>query len=418
MSHKMETFCLKNITINIGMIEKNPIYCHYAFKNIHINVDGTTRPCCEYNKIDTEFNLKKNSFEDVFNQPNFVKVREDLSQGIEHKNCDICFKREKNGKKSPRQLANMINGENNNEPGISSFSFSLNNLCNLACRTCGPTFSSNWFNEYYELYWKKQNFTRQEKLIEYKNNRSIDDTIILSKFNKDHLKNLNEIKFFGGEPLLNNSMWEICKVLVDLNLAENIVLHYHTNCTIIPTDEQQAIWKKFKKIFLNLSVDGTEEHFEYLRYGAKWTEVENNIKKIIDIKNKLKNIQLTQILTVSSINIFDIDKIINFYIEHFSNDMNLFTNNVTNPSYFSFSSIPDSAKDQISKKLIDLSKLSKKFDYVSNIRSLVNFLKKTSFDKVQLQLMIKTLERHDKFRKQNFKTYFSDWAKILYNEIE
>ena len=58
MSHKMETFCLKNITINIGMIEKNPIYCHYAFKNIHINVDGTTRPCCEYNKIDTEFNLK------------------------------------------------------------------------------------------------------------------------------------------------------------------------------------------------------------------------------------------------------------------------------------------------------------------------------------------------------------------------
>lgn len=414
----METFCLKNTTINIGMIEKSPIYCHYAFKNIHVNVDGTTRPCCEYNKIDTEYNLKKNSIEEVFNQPNFAKVREDLSRGIEHKNCDICFKREKSGKKSPRQLANKANGMNNNEPEISSMTLALSNLCNLACRTCGPTYSSNWFNEYYELYWKQQNFTRAEKLIEYKNNRSIDDSVILSKFNKNNLKNLNEIKFFGGEPLLDSSMWQICKVLVDLNLAENIVLHYNTNCTVIPTNEQQAIWQKFKKVFLNLSIDGTEKHFEYLRYGANWPEVESNIKKFIDIKNKLKNIQLTQILTISSINIFDIDKTINFYIKHFSNDINLYTNNVSFPSYFSFSSIPDSVKDQISKKLIDLSKLSKNFDYVSNIRSLNNFLKKTAFNKVQLKLMLEKIEKHDIFRQQDFKIYFSDWAKILYKEVE
>lgn len=399
------------------MSEKKPIYCHFAFKNIHIDVDGTSRPCCEYPKTDNKYNLKNHSLTEIFHQPALNAVRNDLRNGIEHKNCDICFRREKMGKKSPRQLANLIHRDEGgmDDPKISSMTFSLGNLCNLACRTCGPKYSSKWFNEYYDLYWSKDNHSRQEKLVENKNNRSINDTLVLSKFDKSILKNLNELKFYGGEPLLDNSMWEICETLVNLGLSKNIILHYNTNCTIIPSKAQQETWRQFKKIFLNLSIDGVEKQFEYLRHGASWAQVEANVKEFITIKNDLKNMQLNQILTVSSINIFDIDQTIDFYIKNFSNDMKLYTNNVTSPSYFSFRSVPDQVKNEISQKLRKLSTSIKNIEFVSNIRSLDNFLKETSFDKGSLKEMLETLERHDTYRQQDFKSYFPQWSELLYN---
>jgi hypothetical protein len=55
----------------------------------------------------------------------------------------------------------------------------------------------------------------------------------------------------------------------------------------LPT-EQLEYWSQFKAVEINVSADGVNKRFEYLRYPAEWSEVEQNI-------NFYKNLQLTSV---------------------------------------------------------------------------------------------------------------------------
>ena len=41
----------------------------------------------------------------------------------------------------------------------------------------------------------------------------------------------------------------------------------------------------FKQVVFLVSIDGIEDKFEYIRAGAKWKEVEANLKKFKQIEN-------------------------------------------------------------------------------------------------------------------------------------
>ena len=93
--------------------------------------------------------------------------------------------------------------------------------------------------------------------------------------------------------------------MIDHNLAKDIELIFTTNGTIYKNID---VLKKFKKVTINISVDGICEQFEYLRYPAKWSKVYKNIQKFF----KEEDFNLTFVLTVSSINIYYIDRTIKF----------------------------------------------------------------------------------------------------------
>jgi glutamate-1-semialdehyde 2,1-aminomutase len=90
---------------------------------------------------------------------------------------------------------------------------------------------------------------------------------------------LERLYFTGGEPLINERVADILGYLVDSGAADHIHLELSTNCTSVDAKYIERI-KKFRRVELLLSLDGVGEVYEYIRYPARWSTVEANIRKL------------------------------------------------------------------------------------------------------------------------------------------
>jgi sulfatase maturation enzyme AslB (radical SAM superfamily) len=158
--------------------------------------------------------------------------------------------------------------------------FRLGNVCNLQCVMCQPSDSSKWV-----VPSKKLSKVLESPIKfdwQYKSNLDINqfDWAKQQSFWEDFYKiapNIRHITFGGGEPLLVKEQKLLVKKLVDDNLAKNIELLYHTNCTIYD-QELLDYWSNFKSVKLMLSIDGTDSVNSYIRRPANWDEIEQNLK--------------------------------------------------------------------------------------------------------------------------------------------
>ena len=60
------------------------------------------------------------------------------------------------------------------------------------------------------------------------------------------------------------------------------MLRYSTNCTIPISSKTLSLWKHFKFVDVQLSIDAVEEQNDYIRYPSKW----ETITKFIDFIDK------------------------------------------------------------------------------------------------------------------------------------
>ena len=88
-------------------------------------------------------------------------------------------------------------------------------------------------------------------------------------------------------------------------LAKNIEIHYNTNGTVFP--EQHELWQHFKHVEVAFSIDNTNDRFEYERYGAKWSEVQENLNRMYALKSRKFSVQLC--LTVNVQNVYYLPEI-------------------------------------------------------------------------------------------------------------
>lgn len=97
------------------------------------------------------------------------------------------------------------------------------------------------------------------------------DEIITEVDDYDFSK-LEHVTFGGGEPLLNKSSLSILKAL-----DSKVDILFHSNGTILPTQEYLDQFARFDQFLLVFSIDDIEEQFELLRWPAKWNKVVENI---------------------------------------------------------------------------------------------------------------------------------------------
>ncbi|MCW5745755.1 MAG: radical SAM protein [Alphaproteobacteria bacterium] len=90
---------------------------------------------------------------------------------------------------------------------------------------------------------------------------------------------LERLYITGGEPLINERVADILEYLVDSGAAEHIHLELSTNCTSVDARYIERI-KKFKRVELLLSLDAVGDTYEYIRYPARWSTVEANVRKL------------------------------------------------------------------------------------------------------------------------------------------
>jgi sulfatase maturation enzyme AslB (radical SAM superfamily) len=236
------------------------------------------------------------------------EIRSQFQQGVWPAGCARCRTEEESGVPSKRELDQQrwsaAYDAYRPEQGFITASLAFGNTCNLTCITCSPHASSRWQREHQELtgidvvpnHFYKQDF--------------VEDFYELAS-------DIIHIDVAGGEPLLSGVreqqmlLWRY----VESGQAANMTLHYVTNATMFPDPQWWDLWQHFREIDLQISIDGIEHRFEYLRYPAKWSEVLNNVQSYIQQEKLRPNLRLSVSHTVSAFNIRYLPEFVDWCLE-------------------------------------------------------------------------------------------------------
>jgi organic radical activating enzyme len=202
--------------------------------------------------------------------------------------CTRCYEQEASGFFSGRKSANKHHGHNIDkikstladgtvdEFQMTYWDIRFSNLCNLRCRTCGPAFSSQWYQDQVELAGPEWG----------KNNRALN----IAGRNKDdmweqlipHLDHVEKIYFAGGEPLLMDEHYRILDELVRRERFD-VKLIYNTNFTHTDLKGRSVFeyWKLFESVSVGASLDDMGARGEYIRKGTDWSTVQANREQMM-----------------------------------------------------------------------------------------------------------------------------------------
>jgi MoaA/NifB/PqqE/SkfB family radical SAM enzyme len=310
-------------------------FCYHPWVSVDVTPQGEFRPCCKHSGSCSP------SLEDYKNNPEILQLKNDLLAGNKPAACKRCWNDEDSGLLSKRQIDNqeIFYNKITNLDSYKILSITFGNSCNLTCRTCTSYFSSGWIVPEKKL---KSKFPAIEIFNHrkfYQDQKFID--LILKSFD-----DVIQIDFAGGETFISGTS-EHLKFLQHFvqRGAGDISLRYVTNATVFPNEKFWDLWKNFKSLEIQLSVDGTNKHFEYLRHPAQWQQVLDNINLY-----KQKEIdKLTVSHTVSNLNVFFIPEFIIWCIKNKLGKPNF--NLVEAPIHYNIRSLPGSIKQAVARKL-------------------------------------------------------------------
>ena len=60
-------------------------------------------------------------------------------------------------------------------------------------------------------------------------------------------------------------------------------MNLSTNGTIFNASFMNKMIKNFKRVSINLSIDGVGKHFDYIRHGVSWSTVKSNLDSFFDL---------------------------------------------------------------------------------------------------------------------------------------
>lgn len=287
--------------------------CIIPFVSVSIHPGGFVSRCMMSS-------LPMASLDDVdpWNNENFVNLRTTmLDNQWSLPGCVTCNEREKQGLTSQRinwktnerwWNSDLWDNTNFKTSGNEIYHLFLNsnNLCNFKCRMCNSLYSNSWIND--DRLLMNNGFNRNLNVNFTKNNNDIKKFIIefLPKLQK-----LRMITITGGEPFINDDILEVLEILDRERILKNVHLSITTNGSLITTEKIYRL-RNAKKININISIDGTEKLFEYMRSGisCSW----DKINLIIDELRMLKT-QVPQLILSfnSSYQIYNMLNVKDFY---------------------------------------------------------------------------------------------------------
>lgn len=285
--------------------------CAAIDNGVTIYPNGKIGPCClinsSYLKPMAEL-TNPNRFKDLY-QPD----------GSPPAACSSCTESEAHTGNSYRTMFEL---NRTTAPGLQYVDIRNTNLCNLKCRSCGPHYSNKWGDEL-----GYTDSIRKKDIQEYLPYLLTDD--------------LHWMYFTGGEPLISKDHWDILDQLIESGRAKNIKLMYNTNLTTLKYKDKDivSIWKQFKKVLINCSLDAAGPEIDYIRSGSNWTEILQNFKTLQEIRQTHEHISLNVAPTMSILNIWFFADLIKFAHDH---KVPCYPTILKGPSVFALSVIPDS----------------------------------------------------------------------------
>ena len=355
-------------------------FCPLPWIHLATRPNGDVRLCCTANASgagmideksvglvkdnDQPFNFAKDSLDTVWNSNAMKTIRLQMLNNEIPRSCTKCFEEESNGIVSKRQWETVVWKERldldsivdkTTDTGelpveIPYFDLRLGNVCQLKCVMCSPHDSSSWINDWKLQYPKyktielkqDQGWDKQYNYTWYSNTSFLDSV-------KGQVKNLKELYFAGGEPLIIPEHYKILEFMVASGDAKNCILRYNSNGLELP-DRLFDLWKHFKLVKFNFSIDAYKNKNDYIRYPSKWRDVVSNLHKLDQTGD---NVIINMACAVQLLNVLYLDELAEWKISQRFKKINLVPfgggliglHLVYLPSYLNIKVLPRSLKE-------------------------------------------------------------------------
>ena len=246
-------------------------FCAYPFNTVFLAADGGIKTCCS-SRMDIG-NINEESIEDIIQGERVKSVRQSMIDGKWHPSCMQCKEIEEAGGGSERKHVlyeyDKFKNATNSTFILEKIDLRWSNICNLSCNYCYEYFSSHWANI---------------KGIKVNANKEIaeEKMFCFIKQNKDTIINVN---LLGGEPLLQKQNSILFDLLPDKN--------YYILTNLAVDLEKNSLAEKLltmKNVDWGISFDNITDKFEYVRHGARWDVLVNNLKFLRSKTSKIINI--------------------------------------------------------------------------------------------------------------------------------
>ena len=378
--------------------------------------DGSVRPCCisreHVTKPDgTNYYTQLDNVKDIFHSDYMNNLRNEFLEGNKPKNCSVCWEDEDNGYTSKRENYNKIikdylgdwaDAENLVKEPLSEypidFQVILTNACNLKCRSCGSSHSTEWYkelktmpledivgidNHLYELPHGQAGGAKSEFIT------SMEEWLPYAK----------RIEIVGGEPFYTKNWENAWEVMIEKDLAKNITLNMSSNGTIFNEKLLRRIADNFKQVGIGLSIDGLGPTFEYLRKNAKWDLVEDNLLNFYSLYQEYSfknNLFFNYTYTLSWINAYELPEF-HDWIQKNTPEFKLWINIIHGPEHMCIYSLPEETKHRIKQKW----NTHDWGEYQKDIDGILNYMFSISPSKEQLKELYTRFTLLDKYRKES-----------------
>ncbi|XZK79922.1 radical SAM protein, partial (plasmid) [Clostridium perfringens] len=146
-----------------------------------------------------------------------------------------------------------------NDSGLNRLTLNMSNMCNLNCKYC---------------YANGGNYNRPNKIMSRESFNNI-----LNDLKNRNIKKIREVKFFGGEPTINNNLIvEALEILSkDYDVDKYMIV---TNGTLLTKDFITECLKY--NCYFAISLDGPEDINDFLRGKETFNTVINNLNSLFD----------------------------------------------------------------------------------------------------------------------------------------
>lgn len=380
----------------------NTLTCKVPWISITLSGNGDIKPCCVFRGGGPSIH-KGDTLDSAWKD--FDALRTQFINGEKPSSCEQCWKREASLGHSRRTWYDdkvtqwPENYELDPPMQLRHMDLNFGNTCNLKCRMCGSWGSTAWFKEEIKLHNINPELKRASNPKE--------PTIIPASYwadKKDMFQYLERIDFKGGEPMMQQGMYDFLEYLVEWGYAPNITIAYTTNGTKTP-ERLKDLWPKFKRVKLVVSVEGTGKLYEYIRGGDVQTieQLAENIRWF----DQFDNLRGSFNSAIQIYNIFDLNNLLEWFRDQVNasnkwhTDPNTFKFDclVSSPSYLDINIMPDKYKQMAIDKM--------KYKSLDTIKKA---LTKSSYDEKQWELFKQFTIELDKMRDTDIKTVVEELA--------
>lgn len=294
-------------------LTESKTFCMLPWMHMHAFPDGRAYPCCLSEYFHPVGDLRKHTMVEVWNQDKYKAMRTNMMSDKPCKECTKCYEQEQHGAFSMRNDSNRNYGHlikevaQTHEDGfhpdfkIRYWDVRFSNLCNMKCRSCGPIFSSQWYNDHVKLYGRKPDVLgRDMARIEY--TTGVDGGMEAQMI--EHVPYLEQVYFAGGEPLIMKEHYALLEKLIDAGKTD-VRIQYNTNFSEMRFKDKHVFeyWKHFKNVSVGASLDASGARAELMRKGTNWKQTVENRERMM---KEVPHVDFYVSSTVSSMNVLHV----------------------------------------------------------------------------------------------------------------